>query len=113
MSHAVPPKRIVTIRPRAVADIEIHADYLEGNATPDVTQRFRTAITDAVAQIGVMPGLGAPRAVSDPRLSGLRMWVIPSFRNYLLFYLTPKDGIEIVRVFHGAQDIAILLDEEN
>ncbi len=113
MSHDEPPLHTVHIRPRAVEDIERHADYLEANAEPDVAFRFRAAIMNAVDQIAFMPGAGAPREVQNPRLSGLRMWIVSEFRNYLIFYITPDGGIDILRVFHGAQDIrSILADEE-
>ncbi len=102
----------VRIRPRAVEDIERHADYLEEHATPDVALRFRSAIMDVIDQIAEMPGIGSPREVNNPRLRGLRMWIVPDFRNYLLFYLTPQGSVEIVRVFHGAQDIKSLLEDE-
>jgi toxin ParE1/3/4 len=106
------PARPVTVRPRAVEDIEGHADYLEENATPEIAQRFRAAIMNAVDRIAFMPGAGAPREVQNALLSGLRMYVIPDFRNYLVFYLTPEGSVEIVRVFHGAQDITSILEDE-
>ena len=67
------PKRTVRIRPRAAADIERCADYLEENATPEVALRFRSAIMEAVEQIEAMPGIGSPRQVRNPRLPGLQM----------------------------------------
>jgi toxin ParE1/3/4 len=106
------PERMVSIRPRAAADIARHAEYLEENATPNVALRFRAAIMSAVEQIGLMPGVGAPRETRNQLLSGLRMWVVPGFRNYLIFYLTPEKNIEIVRVLHGAQDIKSILEDE-
>ena len=112
MSHDETPKRPVSIRPRAIDDIERCADYLEEHATPEVALRFRSAIMEAVAQIEAMPGAGSPRRVRNPRLSGLRMWIVPGFRNYLLFYLTPSGGAEIVRLFHGAQNVNNLLEAE-
>src|SRR5581483_4169819 len=112
MSQDEPSQRIVTIRPRAVADIERHAEYLEENASPEVAWRFRSAVMEAVEQIGFMPGAGAHREVRNPALSGLRMWIIPGFRNHLIFYLTPEGRAEIIRVFHAAQDIKTLLEEE-
>lgn len=65
--------RTVRIRPRAIADIENHANYLEEHAPPDVTLRFRSVIVSAVEQIAVLPNAGARRSVKNPRLAGLRM----------------------------------------
>ena len=67
---------------------------------------------DAIAQIGSMPGAGAPRPILSVALSGLRMWVVSEFRNYLIFYLTPENEIEIVRVLHGAQNTNYILENE-
>ena len=47
--------RPVTIRPRAIEDIEQCAAYLEEHAAPEVALRFRSAIMQAVAQIEAMP----------------------------------------------------------
>jgi len=40
----------------------------------------------------------------------LRMWLSPAFRNYLIFYRELADGVEIVRVLHGARDIKRILE---
>ena len=106
------PKRHISIRPRAIEDIERCAGYLEETATPKVALRFRSAIVEAISQIEAMPGAGSPRKVDNRRLSGLRMWIVPRFQNYLLFYLTPSGGAEIVRLFHGAQDVNGILEGE-
>lgn len=106
------PKRHVNIRPRAIEDIETCAKHLEVNATPEVALRFRSSIMQTVKQIEAMPGAGSPRQVKNSRLSGLRMRSVPGFRNYLLFYITPQGGVEIVRLFHGAQDVNRILETE-
>ena len=107
------PARLIQIRPRAVEDIEQYADYLEENATSEVALRFRSAIMNAIDQIGFMPGIGSLRELENTRLAGLRMWIVPGFRNHLIFYLTPEGGIEIVRVLHGAQNTEVILEDEN
>jgi plasmid stabilization system protein ParE len=36
----------------------------------------------------------------------VRVYPLPRrFRNYLVFYRTTSDGIEILRVLHGARDL--------
>lgn len=52
-----------------------------------------------------MPGMGSLRKYKNPELSGLRMWPVKGFDNYLIFYLTKDKSIYIVRVLHGKQDI--------
>jgi len=112
MNGERPSGRRVNLRPRAVTDIERHTVYLDENAIPDVAQRFRAAIMEAIERIGATPSAGSLREVRNSRLSGLRMRIVPGFRNYLLFYLTPEGVPEIIRLLHAAQDIAGILEEE-
>ncbi len=112
MSDLDAPRPLVSIRPRAVEDIERHAEYLEANTSPEVALRFRSSIMDAIERIAALPCAGAHREAANPRLSGLRMWIAPDFCNYLIFYLTPQNRIEIVRVFHGVQDINSIIEDE-
>jgi toxin ParE1/3/4 len=104
--------RPLTIRPKAVEDIERQADYLDEHATPAVARRFRIAVMDAVETIREMPEAGSPREVRNPSLTGLRMWPVRKFRKYLLFYITPNESIEIVRLIHGARDLDAILEAE-
>lgn len=67
---------------------------------------------DAIEQIALNPQAGAPREVRHPRLAGLRMRVVPEFRSYLIFYVAPDDSVQIVRVFHGAQDIKGIVEDD-
>lgn len=54
-----------------------------------------------------------------PQMGSRRDEILPALRsspvgNYLIFYHPLPDGIEILRVLHGARDIAaILLDESS
>jgi len=104
--------RPVRIRRRAIGDIEQHAEYLGYHAPPDVAIRFRSAVLTAIDQIAFMPSAGSPVSVQNPRLRGLRMKVVPGFGNYLMFYLTPDGDVNIIRVFHGAQDTLTILEDE-
>ena len=112
MSQYNKPRHRVTIRPRAIEDIQKLATYLEINATAEVVQRFRASIMETVEQIEQMPGAGAPRQVNNLRLSGLRMRSVRGFRDYLIFYITPLGTIEIIRLLHGAQDVGSILENQ-
>ena len=35
----------------------------------------------------------------------MRRWPVKDFENWLVFYLPKRDGVEIVRVLHGARDL--------
>jgi toxin ParE1/3/4 len=49
--------------------------------------------------------MGNPREFRDPALTGMRSWPIRGFGNHLVFYRPTDDGIEILRVLHGARDL--------
>jgi toxin ParE1/3/4 len=51
------------------------------------------------------PELGPLRRFPDDDPPGMRFIVISAFPNYLVFYRTTSEGVEIVRFLHAAQDI--------
>jgi toxin ParE1/3/4 len=55
--------------------------------------------------------MGSPREFRNPHLAGIRQWRIPGFEKYLIFYRPLEDGIEILRVLHGARDIRRILEQ--
>jgi toxin ParE1/3/4 len=59
-----------------------------------------------------MPGMGSPREVANPLMVGIRAWQIRGFASYLIFYRPSSDGIEVIRVLHGARDIETILEAE-
>lgn len=103
----------ITKTPQAEADIINHAVYLYVSAPEaDASERFLSATETAFARLAEMPGLGVAQAFASPRLAGIRRWPVPGFRNHLIFYRETEDGIDIVRVLDGAQDIAGLFMED-
>ena len=52
-----------------------------------------------------MPRLGVLRDYGNPDFAGMRMWPVPRFSKYLIFYMAHEEELEIVRVLHGAQNI--------
>ena len=59
-----------------------------------------------------MPGMGVSREYGNPRLKGMRMWPVPGFKNYLIFYRATETELEVLRVLHGARDIESLFQPE-
>lgn len=47
----------------------------------------------------------------DEASVGIRQWRLPGFENYLIFYRPLDDGVEILRVLHGARDIQRIFEE--
>jgi plasmid stabilization system protein ParE len=57
--------------------------------------------------------MGRQWTSEEKQLDAMRVW--PMIRwKCLIFYRPSESGIEIVRVLHGAQDVAAIIgDEEN
>ena len=56
-------------------------------------------IDEAVTRLAEFPGIGTRR---DELAPALRSWPVG---NYLIFYREIPDGIELVRVMHGARNL--------
>jgi toxin ParE1/3/4 len=59
-----------------------------------------------------MPGMGTCYEPDEPLYADLRYFPIARHRKFLAFYRPLPDGIEVLRVLHGARDIAGILAEE-
>jgi toxin ParE1/3/4 len=46
------------------------------------------------------------------QFSGLRRFPVKGFEKYLLFYLSGSQGIDVIRVVHGARDIGAIFEIE-
>jgi toxin ParE1/3/4 len=72
--------------------------------------RFLVASEGTFKRLASMPGLGTRYDSDHPLLNELRFFPISSrFKMYLVFYRPTSDGIEVVRVLHGARDIESVL----
>jgi toxin ParE1/3/4 len=101
------------IRSRPLADADI--DEIVGTITrdnPNAARRLLEAIEGAYGLIAGQPGLGSLRYGHIAPLAGVRMFAVPGFSNYLIFYLERDDHVEIVRVLNGARDLPFLLAGE-
>jgi toxin ParE1/3/4 len=97
--------------PRAGQDLTEIALYLEARAGLTTADRFLSAAEAAFKSLAVLPLMGPLMAGMPPRHQGVRTWRVPGFRNYLIFYQPASPGIEILRVLHGARDIAAVFGE--
>ena len=91
-------------RPRARADLIDLSDYLD-QVRPSLGDQFLDAVERTFALLERMPGIGAPFPLANPRLQGLRHHPVQGFPNHIIIYLPTSDGIEVVRVLHGARDL--------
>ena len=84
------------LRPEAQADIEAIALYIyEDN--PAAARRWLADMEKRCERLGRMPGLGVARPDVRPNLRML------AAGSYIVLYQKIPDGVEIVRVVHGAR----------
>lgn len=102
--------RRYTIRPLAWREIEEHLQYLENEAGIDIAEQFLTALITTFTRLAATPKMGVLCNFRRPALRQLRRWPVKDFENWLIFYRPRRDGVEIVRLIHGARNIVALLD---
>jgi toxin ParE1/3/4 len=92
------------VHDRAKSDLDDIADFIAAGSI-DSALRFYQAARDAFSLLADFPGAGARQSVPDPTFADLRTWPITGFRKYLVCYLPLPDGVEVLRVIHGARDV--------
>ena len=99
-------------RPSANRDlVEIFRHYAR-EAGIRVADRFFTQAETTLKRLANMPGMGTHYEPEQPLYAGLRYFPVSRFRTYLVFYRPIPEGIEVLRVLHGARDIASILAGE-
>ncbi|MGO8671383.1 MAG: type II toxin-antitoxin system RelE/ParE family toxin [Capsulimonadaceae bacterium] len=102
--------RKVIITDDAFQDLDEISEYI-GEHAADASLRFLQQAQRAFELLAKMPGMGARRDYGNPVLAGVRMWPVPRFRKYLIFYHSSDSTIEIVRVLHGSRNIQALFSQ--
>src|SRR6266498_436143 len=103
-------KRRCVLRPQADLDIDKLAEFI---AQTDVTAglRFLDEVLSTLKSLAASPSLGSPCEFPSPRYKYLKFWPVRTFKNHFVFFQPISDGIEVVRVLHGAQDYWTILGE--
>lgn len=101
-------KRRVVLRPAVPSDIESIVAYLDKHSVA-AADRFVAAVFAALDDLAAMPGKGSPKHFRSKRLSGVRSWAVPGFKNHLILYRPVADGIDVLAVTHGARRLRALL----
>ena len=99
----------VVRRADALEDIVEHGRYYVRKGSPETARRFVKAARAAVLALSRTPLMGRRWESPDPALAGVRVWHIKGFPDHLIFYRSHPKWIEIIHVFHGAQDIPAIL----
>ena len=79
---------------------------------PDAATRVFEAAYETFKTLAKNPGLGRLRKFRNPRLKGVRSWLVSGFENYVIFYRATSEGIQVLHVYHGARDIETLFGEK-
>ena len=95
----------------AEEDFTDHVDYLAQDR-PTVALAFIDAVEQAFTRLAELPEIGSPRAFRLSRLEGIRMWPVPQFQNYLIFYRIAGEEIQVLRILHAAQDYTRFFREQ-
>lgn len=97
------------IRPRADRDLDSQAAYYAAEASPEVGFRFLNAAQETFVILASHPEMGWNPRLRHQDLRGLRLFRVGGFDQILILYQPIAEGIEILRVFHGGQDLNRLL----
>ena len=92
-------KRRITKRPQARHDLAESADYISHDSL-DAARCFLHAAESAFQTLARKPEMGTRCDFRSPEASGVRMWSIHGFQNYIIFYRPLEDGIDVVRVIY-------------
>ena len=99
------------MRPRILRHPEVKNDLKEIGTYigwPHAS-RFLAAAEAAFRRLCEMPFLAGVYESDEPRFANIRVWPIPGFENYLIFYRPIEHGISVLQVMHGARNIDRIL----
>ena len=89
--------------PKAARDLDEHCGYIAGD-NPEAAERVRLIIFNTSDFLAQHRELGRHIRKAAPRHAQIRWFVVPKYRNYLIFYQPFRKTIMVVRVLHAAQD---------
>jgi toxin ParE1/3/4 len=98
----------LVVRPQAWTDLRDIALAIAEDSL-EASDRFLQDAENAFARLAQMPELGSARRFRRKSLKGLRLWPLPRFPKYLILYYPRENGVEVVRVVHGARNVEKLL----
>ena len=99
---------------RVVQRDEAEEDLIEvfvflGEKNPSSARHFVRAAEDTFQTLAEQPGMGKTLESKNPDLQGVRWFPVKDFPKVLVYYRPLTDGVEVLRVLHGARDLASLL----
>ena len=91
------------LSPKAVQDLDNHCDHIAAD-NPEAARRVRQTILHTADFLAQHREVGNRIRNAARRHEHIRWFVVPRFRNYLIFYQPWEDTIMVVRILHAAQD---------
>ena len=87
-------------RPRARQDLIEIWRYIADDSGEPRADRYLRRLNDVISYLAQQPLMGRKRP--EIREEGIRNFAAES---HVVFYMALEDGIEVVRVIHGSQDL--------
>jgi toxin ParE1/3/4 len=89
--------------PKAARDLDEISGHIAAD-NPEAAERVRLTILNTADFLALHPELGRRIRKAAVRHLQIRWFVVPKFRNYLIFYQPFQETVMVVRVLHAAQD---------
>jgi toxin ParE1/3/4 len=96
------------LQPRAIRDLDDQADYLAAEAGLETAISFLESAHNTFARLSQQPQAEWRHRFKHGLLRGVRVFRLIEFDKFLVFYRPEAEGIRILRVIHGSQDIDAL-----
>ncbi len=94
--------------PEAESEVAKILEHLK-NEDPTLPELFMDDFESALEKIAAFPELGSLWESEEKRFAKVRYWQMKKFENHLVFYKPVREGILILHVLHGAQDLRNIL----
>jgi toxin ParE1/3/4 len=101
-------KRHAVCAPLAAEDLQQLSEYI-AQRNPGAAKRFLKTVKRTFGNLAAFPGIGA--VWEDSPIPDVRAWPLPRYKNYVIFYRPIANGVEIVRIVHGARDFPRLFKD--
>lgn len=100
----------ILIRDAAKRDLLERWVWYAEHAAVETADRFLEAAQRTFSLLSAQPEAGTRYLTDRPELHGLRRFPLSGgFEKTLVFYLPAENGIDVLRVLHGSQDLQNLL----
>jgi toxin ParE1/3/4 len=100
----------IDIQPLVYLDLAEISEYIARDR-PASAHRFLFAADETFAWLAKHPKVGMRCEFENPLAADVRCWRVKGFKNYLIFYRRITRGIQVIRILHGARDIAALFED--